>query len=261
MVSGSDQHGTPITVRAEQEGARPPRSPPTSTRSSWTPGERLGISFDLYTTTGTENHAQRRAGHLPHACWRRATSTRTAMRLPYCTVERALPARPLRRGHLPHLRLRRRPRRPVRQLRQRPRPGGAASTRAAASDGSTPEVRESEHFFLRLSAYNDRLKAWLSEGKEHWRKNVLNFSLGVLQQGLRDRAITRDLEWGIAIPLAGLSSRSGSTSGSRTLSATSPPPRSGRSAGASRRPGATSGRSPAARATTSSARTTSGSTP
>jgi len=70
-------------------------------------------------------------------------------------------------------------------------------------DGSTPEVRESEHFFLRLSAYNEKLKAWLSEGKDHWRKGVLNFSLGVLQEGLRDRAITRDLEWGIPIPLPG----------------------------------------------------------
>jgi methionyl-tRNA synthetase len=66
-----------------------------------------------------------------------------------------------------------------------------------------PETRESEHFFLRLSAYNERLKAWLSEDKAHWRKNVLNFSLGALQQGLRDRSITRDLEWGIKIPFPG----------------------------------------------------------
>ncbi|KKK56722.1 hypothetical protein LCGC14_3061680, partial [marine sediment metagenome] len=74
-------------------------------------------------------------------------------------------------------------------------------------DGSTPEIRESEHFFLRLSAYGHELKQWLSADKGHWRKNVLNFSRGVLQQGLQDRAITRDLEWGIPIPLPGYESK------------------------------------------------------
>ncbi|HWC29490.1 MAG TPA: class I tRNA ligase family protein, partial [Dehalococcoidia bacterium] len=74
-------------------------------------------------------------------------------------------------------------------------------------DGSTPVRRETEHFFLRLSAYNEKLKAWLSTGKEHWRRPVLNFSLGVLAEGLRDRAITRDLTWGVPIPLEGYDSK------------------------------------------------------
>jgi methionyl-tRNA synthetase len=70
-------------------------------------------------------------------------------------------------------------------------------------DGSVPERRESEHFFLRLSAYTDRVKAWLSDDKEHWRRNVTGFAMGILNEGLKDRAITRDLTWGVPIPLEG----------------------------------------------------------
>jgi methionyl-tRNA synthetase len=65
--------------------------------------------------------------------------------------------------------------------------------------GATPEPRESEHYFLRLSAYSDQLRDWISR-QSHWRKNVVNFTLGVLNEGLRDRAITRDLDWGIPVP-------------------------------------------------------------
>jgi methionyl-tRNA synthetase len=54
-----------------------------------------------------------------------------------------------------------------------------------------------------LSAYEDKVREWLSKDKDHWRKPVLNFSLGVLAEGLRDRAITRDLVWGVPIPLPG----------------------------------------------------------
>jgi len=65
--------------------------------------------------------------------------------------------------------------------------------------GSPAEMRESEHYFLRLSGYSDRLREWIA-GKEHWRTNVVKFTLGILDEGLRDRAITRDLEWGIDVP-------------------------------------------------------------
>jgi methionyl-tRNA synthetase len=201
MVSGSDQHGTPITVRAAEEGVTPAEIASRFHQEFLDSWQRLGIGFDLYTTTGTENHA----GVVQEIFLRlleKGDVYKGTMRLPYCTVEERFLLDRYVEGTCPIC--------------------GDAGARGdqcdncgnvldpaelidarCRFDGSTPEVRESEHFFLRLSAYNDRLKAWLSEGKEHWRKNVLNFSLGVLQQGLRDRAITRDLEWGIAIPLPG----------------------------------------------------------
>ena len=66
--------------------------------------------------------------------------------------------------------------------------------------GSVPELRSTEHFYLRLSDFQDSLDSWLST-REGWRKHVLNFSKGWIEEGLQDRAITRDLDWGIEIPV------------------------------------------------------------
>jgi methionyl-tRNA synthetase len=68
--------------------------------------------------------------------------------------------------------------------------------------GSTPVIRKTEHFFLNLSSFNDDLLEWIGD-KAHWRPNVRNFSIGYLEAGLRDRAITRDIEWGVPVPLDG----------------------------------------------------------
>ena len=69
--------------------------------------------------------------------------------------------------------------------------------------GTSPERRSTEHFYLRLSDFADELKEWLGS-REGWRKHVLNFSLGWIEEGLHDRAITRDIEWGVEIPVEGL---------------------------------------------------------
>ena len=67
---------------------------------------------------------------------------------------------------------------------------------------STPIFRDTEHFFLKLSAFEKALIDWAAE-KSHWKPNVKNFTLGFLEGGLIDRAITRDITWGIPIPLEG----------------------------------------------------------
>jgi len=73
----------------------------------------------------------------------------------------------------------------------------------ARGSGATPELRESEHFFLKLTALAGQLEAWLSHDKEHWRKHVLNFTQGMLREGLLDRSITRDIGWGVPVPVEG----------------------------------------------------------
>ncbi len=66
------------------------------------------------------------------------------------------------------------------------------------------EVRETEHFYLDLQKLNEPLIQWMSTGKDHWRRHVVNFTRAELdKRELRGRAITRDMEWGISIPLAG----------------------------------------------------------
>ncbi|MCH9040347.1 MAG: class I tRNA ligase family protein, partial [Chloroflexi bacterium] len=68
--------------------------------------------------------------------------------------------------------------------------------------GNTPEFRETEHFFLKLSAFEDQLLEWVRKQK-HWRPNVRNFTISFLEGGLHDRAITRDIAWGVPVPLDG----------------------------------------------------------
>ena len=64
----------------------------------------------------------------------------------------------------------------------------------------------SEHFFLRLSAFNDQLIEWVKV-QSHWKQNVCNFTINLLNEGLKDRAITRDIEWGIPVPVAGFENK------------------------------------------------------
>ena len=70
----------------------------------------------------------------------------------------------------------------------------------------TVEIRDTEHLFLRLSAFRDQLAEWV-EAQPHWRSNVRNFTLGFLREGLKDRAITRNLDWGVPIPMEGYDDR------------------------------------------------------
>ena len=201
MVSGSDQHGTPITVRAEQEGrtaAEVAAQFHSEFLQSW---ERLGISFDLFTTTATENHA-RVVQDIFLKLHARGDIYEGSMDLPFCSLEQRFLLDRYVEGTCPIC--------GDENARgdQCDNCGNILDpidlkNRRCKFDGSEPEIRESRHFFLRLSAYNERLKQWLLEDKGHWRTNVRNFSLGILDQGLQDRAITRDIDWGIEIPLPG----------------------------------------------------------
>jgi methionyl-tRNA synthetase len=201
MVSGSDQHGTPITVRALEEKTTPAAVASRFHREFLDSWQRLGIAFDLYTTTGTENHAAV-VQDMFLRLHEKGDIYLDRMNLPFCTVEQRFLLDRYVEGICPICGF------TGARGDQCDNCGNPLDPEELIDahckfDGSTPETRESEHFFLRLSAYNDKLKAWLSEGKEHWRRNVLNFSRGAVEQGLRDRAITRDIEWGIKIPLPG----------------------------------------------------------
>jgi len=207
MVSGTDQHGTPIVVRAEQEGKTPQEVVDHFHAEYLRCWDDLGITFDCYTTTGTQNHIET-AQEIFLKLLENGDVFKDTMELTFCEQEqRFLPDRYVE-GTCPYCGYEGargdqcdncgRALDPIELINPR-----------CQHDGSTPVRRETEHFFLRLSAYNEKLKAWLSKGKEHWRRPVINFSLGVLNEGdgLRDRAITRDLTWGVPIPLEGYDSK------------------------------------------------------
>ena len=200
MVSGSDQHGTPITIKAAQEGKKPGEIAARYHQEFLEAWQKLGISFDLFTTTGTANHAEvtqdifltlKKNGYI----------YKDTVTQPFCPqCQRFLPDRYIE-GTCPYCH--------------------ASGARGDQCDecgkpinsaelinpqcrlcGTTPVFKDSEHFFLKLTAFNDRLLDWVKQ-QTHWRPNVLNFSTRYLEEGLKDRAITRDIDWGIPVPVAG----------------------------------------------------------
>jgi methionyl-tRNA synthetase len=200
MVSGSDQHGTPVTLRAEAEGKSPQEVVSRFHQGFLDCWEKLGISFDLFTTTGTQNHA-----HVAQDFFLKLLEKdyiyKDKMSLPFCPkCVRFLPDRYVE-GTCPYCGS---PRARGDQCDDCGKPLNPADliNPHCSICQTTPEIKDSEHFFLRLSAFSDRLKSWVQE-QSHWRANVLNFTLRYLTEGLRDRAITRDIDWGIPVPLPG----------------------------------------------------------
>ena len=197
MVSGSDGHGTPITVRAEQESTTPrevvERFHPEFLRY-W---DELGISFDLFTTTLTENHAATTQEVLRGLHANGLLEARTTLQPFDPVAQRFLPDRYVE-GTCPRC--------------------GSDGARGDQCDacgatldptdlvdprskltGATPEQRETEHFFFLLPKLGPRMLEWL-ESREGWRPHVINWALGFVREGFQDRAITRDIDWGVQLP-------------------------------------------------------------
>jgi methionyl-tRNA synthetase len=201
MVSGSDSHGTPITVAADAQGVTPAELFQRYHRRFLDLFVATGISYDLFTHTDTENHHQvaqdiflalHRAGLLPRQKQRQLYSVTEGRFLPDRYVEGTCPicdydgARGDQCENCGNLMD------ALELINPRSR-----------TDGSTPEVRETEHFYLDLSAFGERLAAWLEEGKDFWRPQVINFARNMVKEGLQPRPVTRDLSWGIPVPVEG----------------------------------------------------------
>jgi len=199
MISGTDEHGTPILVQAEQEGVPPRKLADRYNRVIVEDLAGLGLSYDLFTRTTTRNHyavAQElfltlhRNGYMIEQKTQGAISPSTGRTLPDRYIEGTCPI------------------------------CGYESARGDQCDncgnqldavdlinprsrvnGEVPEFVETEHFFLDLPALAGALGEWLRT-RTDWRPNVLRFSLNLLED-LRPRAMTRDIDWGIPVPLPG----------------------------------------------------------
>jgi len=204
MVSGSDQHGTPITLRAEQEKKSPKEIVNRYHKEFLDCWQKLGISWDLFTTTGTPNHTQ-----TTHDIFLKLLEEgyiyKDAVPQAYCPeCQRFLPDRYVE-GTCPYCNFPQARGDQCDECGRTMNPSDLLNLRCRLCSG-TPRFEVSEHFFFRLSAFEDRLKSWVKE-QTHWRQNVLNFTLGFLEGGLKDRAITRDIDWGVTVPQPGFESK------------------------------------------------------
>ncbi len=202
MVSGTDEHGTPILVQSEKEGVSPREIADRFNRVIAEDLTGLGLAYDLFTRTTTPNHyavAQElftgdwRNGYMIEQTTRGAISPSTGRTLPDRYIEGTCPI------------------------------CGYAEARGDQCDncgnqldatelidprskvnGEVPEFIETQHFFLDLPALADAIGEWLDgrEASGTWRPNVIKFSRNLLED-VRPRAMTRDLDWGIPVPIEG----------------------------------------------------------
>ena len=200
MVSGSDSHGTPITVRAEQEGVTPQEILDRYHAQFLETWKQLGITFDLFTSTHTQNHQVVVHDVFRELLERGYIYTDTTL-LAYCPdCDRFLPDRYVE-GTCPHCGNDRARGDQCDSCGRTLDPQELLALRCVLC-GAAPEFRESEHFFLKLSAFQQPLLEWVQK-QDHWRPNVANFTQRFLQDGLKDRSITRDLSWGVPVPVEG----------------------------------------------------------
>ena len=198
MVSGSDVHGTPITVKAEAEGVSPEAIVDRYHPEFLGYWDYLGIDFDLFTTTGTDNHKRvvqefflklLENGYLYTAKTDQFYDEEAGRFLPDRYIE----------GTCPHCGYEFARGDQCDNCQRTLDPTDLIAPRSTLS-GSTPVLRETEHYYWKLSAFQDQLLEWL-RSRSGWRAHVLNFSVGFVEEGLHDRAFSRDLEWGIPLPV------------------------------------------------------------
>ena len=199
MVSGTDEHGTPVMVAADREGKSYGEIADFYNQSFREDFERLGLSYDLFSRTTTLNHELVTQdlfrtlydhGAIVEREMLVSFSPLTGHTLPDRYIEGTCPicGYPEARGDQ------------CDNCGNQLDPTDLINPRSRI-DGSTPEFRETKHLFLDLPQFADRLRAWISS-HDDWRPNVRNFSLALLDE-IRPRPITRDLDWGVRIPVPG----------------------------------------------------------
>jgi len=204
-ISGSDCHGTPIAVEAEKRGIRPEDIAEKYHQEFVKTFDQLNFSYDCYSKTTTNNHKEVVQDVFLKLYKDGYIYTKTE-NLPYCAkCNRFLPDRYIE-GECP-------------KCHYNEARGDQCDECGSLMDvdklidakckvcGQFPEWKDSEHFFLKLSSLSDKLKDYVNSASNNWRANAKKFTINLLEQGLHDRCITRDIEWGVPVPLGGYESK------------------------------------------------------
>ncbi len=203
MISGSDTHGTPITIRADQEGTTPDKIVDQFHPGFISTFQKIGLTYDLFTHTDTQNHwdvthdlflTHQKKGYIYKDKQKQVYDPKAEKFLPDRYVEGECPfcGNDGARGD---------------QCDKCGKTYDAVelkNPRSKITGNTDLEVRETEHFFLDLGKVNEPLLEWVKDGKDHWRSHVYNQTVTQLEErALRGRPITRDITWGITVPVEG----------------------------------------------------------
>lgn len=201
MIGGSDEHGVPITIRARKEGVTPQDVVDRYHKIIKDSFEELGISFDVYSRTTSDIHRETASEFFRHIYDKGGFVERPSMQLydegagrfvadryvvgecPVCHAQGAY-------GD------------------QCEKCGSSLSATdlinpRCAETGNVPVLKETRHWYLPLENYQKALEEWILEGHKEWKTNVYGQCKSWLDLGLQPRAVTRDLDWGIPVPVEG----------------------------------------------------------
>jgi len=198
MVSGSDVHGTPITVRADAEGVQPIDIVNKYHKEFLGYWEKLGISWDNYTTTMTDTHVEVVHDVFNNLLEKGLIDKQKSLQAYDASENRFLPDRYVE-GVCPHCEYSEARGDQCDKCSKTLDPEELINPISKLS-GNKAEFKETEHFFLKLTSLEEELANWLDK-QEGWRPHVINWAKSFVKDGLQDRAITRDLDWGIKIPV------------------------------------------------------------
>ena len=200
MVSGSDEHGTPITITAEKEKTTPQAIVDRYNKEHTENMKQFGISFDLFTRTTTDNHKEVVQGLFLNN-YKNGYVYKKSVEAFYChDCNRFLPDRYIE-GKCPHCKNESARGDQCDECGKLLDPQDLIDVKCKIC-GSTPEIKTSDHFFLALSKFESKLLDWMKD-KKHWKASVIKFTKNWVKNGLQDRAITRDMKWGIDVPIKG----------------------------------------------------------
>ena len=204
MVSGSDAHGTPVVISALQEGKTPEelfQYYDNDINKTWS---NLKINFDLFTSTRTQNHEEVVQNIFLDLLKKDLIYSKDMM-LPYCEDCKRFLADRYVEGTCPN-----------KDCNSKDARGDQCDDCGKTLDpkdlidmickicskSDVIDFKNSEHYFLKLSYFENELKNWLNS-KNNFKPNVQKTSLGFMSEGLLDRPITRDIDWGIKVPIDG----------------------------------------------------------
>lgn len=201
MIGGSDEHGVPITIKAKAEGVTPQDIVDRYHNIIKESFEGLGISFDIYSRTTSDIHRETASEFFKHLYEKGEFIERSSMQLYDEKANQFLADRYVT-GECPH----------CHNERAYGDQCEACGTSLNATDlinpksaitGNTPVLKETNHWYLPLDKWENHLRQWILEGHKEWKTNVYGQCKSWLDMGLQPRAVSRDLDWGVPVPVEG----------------------------------------------------------
>ena len=201
FIGGSDEHGVPITVRARKEGITPQDVVDRYHKMIKDSFQEFGISFDIYSRTTSETHHKFAAEWFRKLYDEGKLVEETTEQL-YDEEAKQFLADRYVTGECPHCHSEGAYGDQCEKCGRDLSPTELINPKSTIS-GSTPVLKETKNWYLPLNEYQEWLKEWILEGHKEWRPNVYGQCKSWLEMDLQPRAMTRDLNWGIPVPIEG----------------------------------------------------------